>query len=124
MPASHNFSANQLRERIIAVLNVATLEVMVQTQTELQLMVSQPGKGRLYAKTAQGQRNLARFLDERAGLSRKNLQRSGAVAVSDRGGQCTDGLAEAVWGDKANYRGVVDGGESLDKVGQHGAGFH
>lgn len=75
MPARHNFSANQLRERIIAVLNVATLEVMVQTQTELQLMVSQPGKGRLYAKTAQGQRNLARFLDERAGLSRKNAQR-------------------------------------------------
>lgn len=75
MPASHNFSANQLRERIIAVLNVATLEVMVQTQTELQLMVSKPGKGRLYAKTAQGQRNLARFLDDRAGLSRKNAQR-------------------------------------------------
>ena len=75
MPAHHNFSANQIRERIIAVLNVATLEVMVQTQTELQLMVSKPGKGRLYAKTAQGQRNLARFLDDRAGLSRKNAQR-------------------------------------------------
>ena len=75
MPASHNFSANQIRERIVAVLNFATLEVMVQTQTELQVMVSKPGKGRLYAKTAQGQRNLARFLDDRAGLSRKNAQR-------------------------------------------------
>ena len=75
MPARHNFSANQLRERIIAVLNFATLEVMVQTQTELQLMVSQPGKGRLYAKTAQGVRNLSRFLDEGAGLSRKNRSR-------------------------------------------------
>lgn len=75
MPAHHNFSANQLRERIIAVLNVATLEVMVQTQTELQLMVSQPGKGRLYAKTAQGQRNLAGFINREAGLSRENSLR-------------------------------------------------
>jgi HK97 gp10 family phage protein len=75
MSASHNFNANQLRERIIAVLNFATLEVMVQMQTELQLMVSQPGRGRLYAKTAQGVRNLSRFLDDRAGLSRKNAQR-------------------------------------------------
>lgn len=75
MPARHNFSANQLRERIIAVLNFATLEVMVQMQTELQLIVSQPGKGRLYAKTAQGVRNLSRFLDEGAGLSRKNRSR-------------------------------------------------
>ena len=75
MPARHNFSANQIRERIVAVLNFATLEVMVQTQTELQVMVSQPGKGRLYAKTAQGVRNLSRFLDDRAGLSRKNAQR-------------------------------------------------
>lgn len=75
MPAHHNFSANQIRERIIAVLNVATLEVMVQTQTELQLMVSQPGKGRLYAKTAQGQRNLAGFINSEAGLSRENSLR-------------------------------------------------
>lgn len=75
MPAHHNFSANQIRERIIAVLNVATLEVMVQTQTELQLMVSQPGKGRLYAKTAQGQRNLAGFINREAGLSRENSLR-------------------------------------------------
>lgn len=75
MGASHNFSANQIRERIIAVLNFATLEVTVQMQTELQLMVSKPGKGKLYAKTAQGQRNLARFIDDRAGLSRKNSQR-------------------------------------------------
>lgn len=75
MPARHDFDANRIRQQIIAALNMGTLEVMLQTQTELQLMVSKPGKGRLYAKTAQGQRNLSRFIDERAGLSRKNVQR-------------------------------------------------
>ena len=75
MPARHNFSANQIRERIVAALNLATLEVMVQTQTELQKMVSKPGKGRLYAKSARGVRNLARYFDETAGLSRKYASR-------------------------------------------------
>lgn len=75
MPARHDFDANRIRQQIIAALNMGTLEVMLQTQTELQLMVSKPGKGRLYAKTAQGVKNLSSLIGVNVGLSKENVQR-------------------------------------------------
>ena len=75
MPARHDFDANRIRQQIIAALNMGTLEVMLQTQTELQLMVSKPGKGRLYAKTAKGVKNLSSLIGENVGLSAENAQR-------------------------------------------------
>lgn len=75
MPARHDFDANQIRQQIIAALNMGTLEVMMKAQTELQLMVSKPGKGRLYAKTAKGVKNLSSLIGENVGLSAENAQR-------------------------------------------------
>ena len=104
MPASHNFSANQIRERIVAVLNFATLEVMVQTQTELQVMVSKPGKGRLYAKTAQGVKNLTRFLGQNAGLSKKNAQKIENVRKVTRSMGLKDMAMRTIIGAEATRR--------------------
>lgn len=60
MPARHNFNANALRRRLEAALNVGTLEVLVETQTQLQKIVSRPGRGRLYAITTPGEASMAK----------------------------------------------------------------
>ena len=60
MPARHTFNANAIRARLDAALNVGALEVMVQLQTELQKMVSKPGRGRLYAISPTGVASLGR----------------------------------------------------------------
>lgn len=78
MPARHDFSANRIRGQLLAALNVGTLEVMIQTQTELQKMVSMPGKGRLYAKTAKGVENIGRV----AGSSPMVAMRRGIAATN------------------------------------------
>ena len=54
MPARHTVDAFAIRQRIEAAANVGALEIMVQMQTELQKMVSKPGKGRLYGVTEAG----------------------------------------------------------------------
>ena len=60
MPARHTFSATAIRQRLDAALNVGALEVMVQLQTNLQKMVSKPGRGRLYAISPTGIASLGR----------------------------------------------------------------
>jgi hypothetical protein len=60
MGARHTFNANAIKARLDAALNVGALEVMVQLQTELQKMVSKPGRGRLYAISPSGEQSLAR----------------------------------------------------------------
>jgi hypothetical protein len=52
-----------------------TLEAMVETQTEMQKMVSRPGTGRVYAKGAAGARKLDRFMAESVGLNRDAAQK-------------------------------------------------
>jgi len=60
MGARHTFNATAIRQRLDAALNVGALEVMVQLQTELQKMVSKPGRGRLYAISPSGESSLGR----------------------------------------------------------------
>jgi len=62
-----------------AAIYEGTLEAMVETQTEMQKMVSQPGTGRVYAKTAGGARRLDRFMAEDVGLNKDAAQK---VAVA------------------------------------------
>ena len=54
MGARHTFNATAIRQRLDAALSTGALEVMVELQTQLQKMVSKPGRGRLYAITQTG----------------------------------------------------------------------
>lgn len=70
MPARHTFSAAKLQRVFDAAAYEGTLTAMVETQTELQKMVSQPGRGRIYAKTAGGVRRLDQFIGANVGMNK------------------------------------------------------
>ena len=73
MAARHNFKASAIKKSIEAAASEGALEVMVQTQTEMQKMVSQPGRGRVYAKSAAGARRLDPFMSVTIGTTGKQL---------------------------------------------------
>lgn len=73
MAARHNFRAAQVRKAIETAASEGALEVMVQTQTEMQQMVSQPGRGRVYAKGSAGARRLDPFMSVTIGSTGKQL---------------------------------------------------
>ena len=79
MPARSTFSAARLQRMFDAALYEGTLEAMVETQTEMQKMVSQPGTGRVYAKTAGGARRLDRFMAEDVGLNKGAAEKVAAA---------------------------------------------
>lgn len=79
MPARHTFSATKLQRLFDAAIYEGTLETMLETQTELQKMVSQPGRGRVYAKTPGGAGRLDRFIAETVGLNKGEAEK---VAVA------------------------------------------
>jgi hypothetical protein len=70
MPARSTFSAAKLQRMFDIAIFEGTLEAMMETQTEMQKMVSQPGRGRVYAKTAGGASRLDRFMGENVGLNK------------------------------------------------------
>lgn len=82
MPARYNFNVAQIQQRLDAAIFEGTLEAMVETQTELQKIVSTPGRGRVYAKTAQGVRRLDQFMAQNVGLNRANQERVGAAMAA------------------------------------------
>lgn len=92
MPARHDFNASAIRRRLEAVLNTGTLEVMIQTQTELQKMVSKPGRGRLYAISGKGEQSMARvgamspFASRRMGMAATPANMR-AIMGKQRGGR-------------------------------------
>lgn len=75
MPARSTFSAAKIQRLFDAAVFEGTLVGMTETQTELQKMVSKPGRGRIYAKTASGVRRLDQFMGESVGLSKANVER-------------------------------------------------
>lgn len=75
MPARHTFSAAKLQRMYEAAASEGTLQVMVETQTEMQKMVSKPGRGRVYAKGASGARRLDQFIGEKVGMNRESAQK-------------------------------------------------
>lgn len=75
MPARSNFSAAKIQRMYDAALYEGTLQGLVETQTEMQKMVSSPGRGRVYAKGASGARRLDQFIGEKVGLNRSNAQK-------------------------------------------------
>ena len=62
MPARTDFNAMRIRRRLEAAINTGVLNALVETQTRMQKMVSKPGRGRLYAKTAAGIANFQRVM--------------------------------------------------------------
>ena len=79
MPARSTFSAAKLQRMFDAAVYEGTLQAMVETQTEMQKMVSQPGRGRVYAKTAGGASRLDRFMGQNVGLNKTAAEK---VAVA------------------------------------------
>jgi hypothetical protein len=79
MPARHTFSAAKLQRSFDAAIYEGTLEAMIETQTEMQKMVSQPGRGRVYAKGAAGAKRLDRFMAEDVGLNKDSAQKVAAA---------------------------------------------
>lgn len=75
MPARSTFSAAKLQRMFDAAIYEGTLETMLETQTELQKMVSQPGKGRVYAKTPGGAAKLDKFIAESVGLNKGEAEK-------------------------------------------------
>ena len=82
MPARYNFNVAEIQKRLDAAIFEGTLEAMVETQTELQKIVSTPGRGRVYAKTAQGVRRLDQFMAQNVGLNRANQERVSAAMAA------------------------------------------
>jgi HK97 gp10 family phage protein len=72
MPARHDFNASRFREQIIAALRIGTLEIMAQAQKEMQIMLSQPGRGKIYAKTKAGIRRLDDLMGVGVGTNKGN----------------------------------------------------
>jgi len=75
MPARSNFNANRMARQISVAASQGALEALVETQTQMQQMLSRPGTGRIYAKTAGGARRLDQFLGDDVGLNKENRQR-------------------------------------------------
>lgn len=79
MPARSTFSAAKLQRMFDVAIYEGTLEAMLETQTEMQKMVSQPGRGRVYAKTPGGAGKLDKFIAETVGLNKAQAEQ---VAVA------------------------------------------
>lgn len=75
MPARHNFNANRIGRQITAAASQGALEVLVQTQTEIQQMLSKPGTGKVYAKTRGAARRLDQFIGQDVGLRKDERER-------------------------------------------------
>lgn len=75
MPARHTFNANRVGRQVTAAASQGALEVLVETQTQIQKMISQAGTGRIYAKTAGGARRLDQFIGQDVGLNREGRER-------------------------------------------------
>ena len=75
MPARHTFSAARMQRQVAAAASQGALEALVETQGMIQRMLSQPGSGRIYAKTAGGARRLDQFIGEDYGLKKQDRER-------------------------------------------------
>lgn len=75
MASRHNFSKARILREIEAAASAGALEVMVQTQTEMQQLLSTPGRGRVYAKNAAGARRLDGLIAPQVGTRKGDVGR-------------------------------------------------